>query len=190
MGEEGERCHFNFCSLCTWLLTNSMEGPGCHCLTFTSRKDPSQMWNFLPMPTAQEKGPKVCGAPKTRIKQPSLQGESQHGFCKALSQLEKWRHYKLSVELLYQTHLESTCGLDISMWPRPGRSEKVGGARRAQGLPGLAEPWCVCNNKTKDTCLCGWGLCWLVFTREGSVPRGCEVPSHRPALRSISALRP
>lgn len=136
------------------------------------------------------KGTKGCGAPKTRIKQPSLQGESRHGFCKALSQLEKWRHYKLRVELLCQTRLESTCGLDTSMWPRPGRSEKVGGARRAQGLPGLAEPWCVCNNKTKDTCLCGWGLCWLVFTREGSVPRGCEVPSHRPALRSISALGP
>lgn len=97
-----------------------------------------------------------------------------------------WRNgviisYALNCSVKHASSLQ--CGLDTSVWPRPGRSERVGGARRAQGFPGLAEPWCVCNNKTKDTCLCGWGLCWLVFTGEGCVPLGCDAPSHRQCTR-------
>lgn len=62
-------------------------------------------------------------------------------------------------------------GLDASWWPCPGKKGRGERERacRAQDFPGVAEPSCVCNNKTKETYSCvdgKRGPAW-VFTRSG-----------------------
>lgn len=66
------------------------------------------------------------------------------------------------------------------MWPCPGRRERVGRACGAQGFPGVAEPWCVCNNKTKETYALVDGNCVLawVFTRDGFLLLGALMLLH------------
>ena len=82
-----------------------------------------------------------------------------------------WRNgiiisYELA--LLCPARLVPAGGLDTSLWPCPGRKERAGGTRRAQDFPGVAEPSCVGENKTKGTCACVDGTCVLVwvFTRD------------------------
>lgn len=45
----------------------------------------------------------------------------------------------------------------------PGRKERVGRAPRAQASPVVVETWCVCNNKTKETCAFVDGNCVLAW---------------------------
>lgn len=56
----------------------------------------------------------------------------------------------------------------------------------------MAEPWCVCNNKTKETDACVDGVCVLawVFAGLGSVSWACDVPSTEIPLRRSLAGSP
>lgn len=58
--------------------------------------------------------------------------------------------------------------------PCPVRKERVAEHAELKESPGVAEPWCVCNNKTTETytCVDGSGVPGLGSHRVGILPLG------------------
>lgn len=112
--------------------------------------------------------PRFCGTPKTRITHSSLLGGSPGAvFVKLFCNWRNGIFISYELELLCQMCLVPARGLDTPSWPCPGRKGRAGGARRAQDFPGVAEPSCVGNNKTKETCACVDGACVLARVLPG-----------------------
>lgn len=125
----GERCAFLF-------PLEAAVNPllvGCHCLTFTSGKDLSQMRNFLPNITdSRKRSRSLAELTKHESSDPELLESPGTVFWKALSQLEKW-HFFISYKVDCSVHMAQTL---LSGTIQVGRRE--GRASRAQDFPGVA----------------------------------------------------
>lgn len=126
------------------------------------------MWNFPPMPSALEKGAEVLwNSQNTNHALQPPAGSPGAVFVKLFCNWRNGIFISYELGLLCQMCLVPARGLDTPSWPCPGRKGRAGGARRAQDFPGVAEPSCVGNNKTKETCACVDGACVLARVLPG-----------------------
>lgn len=135
--------------------------------SFPERTHP-KCGNFLPMPSAWKRAAALWSS-QTVNQAMQHSGKFRHGLVTLF--LHSWRNgVIISYELncFCQMCLASTCGLDASMWPCPGRK----GCKAL--ISWVWQPRCVCNNKTSELdALRGWDYVGL-----GSVPWGCHIPSY------------